>query len=314
MTEACRTTVVVITHDRRDQVTRTLDRLAELPERPPVIVVDNASRDGTAEAVARRHPHVTVLGSARNLGAAGRNLGVRHARTPFVAFSDDDSWWEPGALRTAERLFDAYPRLGLVAATVRTGSDGAPDPLNATLAGSPLGRPADLPGPEVLGFLACAAVARRSAYLEAGGYHPALFIGGEETLFAYDLAARGWGVCHVPDVVAVHRPSGGARPGRRAVMRRNAVLTAWLRRPPAVALRRTGALVADARRDPEAREALRGVAARLPAALRLRRPLPPAVEAAARRLDTAAGPATTPHGPGGTGGDLAVSTARRSNG
>ncbi|MEV6653617.1 glycosyltransferase [Streptomyces sp. NPDC051219] len=284
MSTDIRTTVVVITRDRRDQLRHTMDRLAELPERPPVIVVDNASGDGTAEAVRRLHPQVTVLTPCRNLGAVGRNLGVRHARTPYVAFSDDDSWWEPGALTVAERLLDAHPRLGLLAARI-LGPGGTPDPLNHTLATSPLGRAADLPGPQVLGFLACAAIARRDAFLEAGGYHPVLFFGGEETLLAYDLAACGWGVCHSPELVAMHCPVGGPRTGRPAVMRRNAVLTAWLRRPLTVALRHTRVLASEARYDPEARKALREMFGRLPAALRARRPLPTAVEAAARRLD-----------------------------
>ncbi|MER7112068.1 glycosyltransferase family 2 protein [Streptomyces sp. NPDC000229] len=285
MTADSRITVVVITHNRRDQVLGTLDRLTALPERPPVIVVDNASTDGTPEAVAARHPRVTVLAAGRNLGASGRNLGVRHARTPYVAFSDDDSWWEPGSLARAADLLDRHPRLGLLAACVRVGPEGEPDPLNGLLAGSPLDRAADLPGPPVLGFLACAAVARREAYLEAGGYHPVFFVGGEETLLAYDLAAHGWGVCHSPDVVAVHSPLGGVRPGRAAVQLRNAALTAWLRRPLAVAWRHTRGIAVRARRDPEARQALRDLLGRLPVVLRDRRPLPAAVEAAARRLD-----------------------------
>ncbi|GGU39658.1 glycosyltransferase [Streptomyces lavendofoliae] len=280
-----RTSVVVITHNRCGQLLDTLGRLAALPERPPVIVVDNASADGTPDAVAARHPCVTVLPAGRNLGAAGRTLGVRNARTPYVAFSDDDSWWEPGALARAADLLDRHPRLGLLAARVRVGPDGGPDPLDDLLAASPLDPAPDLPGPPVLGFLACAAVARREAYLEAGGYHPVFFVGGEETLLAYDLTARGWGVCHSPGVVAVHSPLGGVRPGRAAVQLRNAALTAWLRRPLAVALRHTRGLAERARREPEARAALYGLLGRLPVALRDRRPLPAAVEAAARRLD-----------------------------
>ncbi|MFG3506613.1 glycosyltransferase family 2 protein [Streptomyces sp. NPDC047821] len=285
MTTDSRTSVVVLTHNRREQLLATLDHLAALPERPPLIVVDNASTDGTPEAVAGRHPGVTVLRTGRNLGAPGRTVGVRHARTPYVAFSDDDSWWEPGALARAADLLDRHRRLGLLAARVRVGHGGPPDPLNDRLAASPLERAADLPGPPVLGFLACAAVARREAYLEAGGYHPIFFVGGEETLLAYDLAARGWGVCHCSDVVAVHSPLGGERPGRRAVQLRNAALTAWLRRPLTVALRQTRAIALRAPGDPEARRALRDLLGRLPAALRERRPLPAAVEAAARRLD-----------------------------
>ncbi|MGR4878682.1 glycosyltransferase family 2 protein [Streptomyces sp. LARHCF249] len=281
-----RTTVVVITHNRRKQLLHTLDRLAALPERPPVIVVDNASTDGTCEAVAAHHSEVTVLTPGRNLGAPGRNLGVRHATTPYVAFSDDDSWWEERSLSRAADLMDAHPRLGLLAARVRVGADGGWDPLSHTLANSPLAHAHDLPGPQALGFLACGAVARREAYLDAGGYHPILFLGGEETLLAYDIAAGGWGVCYCADVIAVHSPTGGERPGRRAVQRRNAALTAWLRRPLAVAWRDTRSLAADARHDPDARRALRELLSRLPRALRDRKSLPEAVESAARRLDT----------------------------
>lgn len=149
----------------------------------------------------------------------------------------------------------------------------------------PLGTDPELPGTRVLGFLGCAAVARRTAYLDAGGYHPLLFFGAEETLLAYDLAARGWGVAHCPEVVAHHHPAVTERRHRSAVVRRNELLTAWLRRPLPYALGRTRRLAAEARRDPAARRALRETLARLPAALRQRRPLPPEVERAARRVE-----------------------------
>ncbi|MGV9245729.1 glycosyltransferase [Streptomyces sp. NPDC003710] len=279
----------MITRNRLRSVLRTLDRLAALPERPPVIVVDNGSTEATVAAV-RAHPlGVRVLTPGRNLGAVGRNLAVRHATTPYVAFSDDDSWWAPGALETAADLFDAHPRLGLLAARTLVGPDGAEDPLNSVLANSPLPTAADLPGRSVLGFLACAAVVRRGAFLDAGGYHRVLFFAGEETLLAYDLAARGWGVVHVPSVTAHHHPDPGGRPGRSAVQWRNAVLTAWLRRPVAVALRHTVDLAAAAARGERgAGAALRGTLARLPAALKEREPLPERIEHAARLLDRAA--------------------------
>jgi GT2 family glycosyltransferase len=241
-----RISVAVITRDRRESLLRTLDRLAALPERPEVIVVDNDSGDGTARAV-RAHPSgPRLLTPGRNTGALGRNLAVRAATTPYVAFSDDDSWWEPGALAHAADLMDAHRRLGLVAARTLVGEGRAEDPLNAVLAGSPLpGRPG-LPGPRVLGFLACASVVRRDAFLEAGGFHRVLFFGGEETLLAYDMAAAGWDVCHVPAVVAHHHPDPdpGLRPGRPLTVLRNAVLTHWLRRPGSLALRETAALAA----------------------------------------------------------------------
>ncbi|POX46452.1 glycosyltransferase [Streptomyces sp. Ru72] len=278
----------MITRDRRDSVLRTLDQLADLPERPPVIVVDNGSSDATVDAV-RDHPlGARVLVAGRNTGALGRNLAVRHAVTPYVAFSDDDSWWAPGALDTAADVLDDHPRLGLLAARTLVGPQAAEDPLNAVLARSPLPPDPDLPGRPVLGFLACAAVVRRRAFLEAGGYHRVLFFGGEETLLAYDLAARGWGVSYVPSVTAHHHPDPGGRPGRSAVQRRNALLTAWLRRPVTVALGHTARLAAAAARgERDAAAALRGAIARLPAALRDREPLPARIEHAVRLLERA---------------------------
>jgi hypothetical protein len=68
-------------------------------------------------------------------------------------------------------------------------------------------------------------------------------------------------------------------------MRRNELLTAWLRRPLPHALARTRALAADARHDPQARRALHETLTRLPAALRARRALPPYLERAAHLLD-----------------------------
>ncbi|MFF8451085.1 glycosyltransferase family 2 protein [Streptomyces leeuwenhoekii] len=279
--------IVIATRNRSASLAVTLRHLLALPERPEIVVADNASTDGTRAMLARDFPRVRVLALPYNCGALARTHGVRALDTPYVAFSDDDSWWAPGALSTAARLFDEHPRLGLVAARTLVGPAEDPDPLNDVLATSPLGPATDLPGTQVLGFLGCAAVARRTSYLDAGGYHPLLFFGGEETLLAYDLAARGWGVTHCPDVVAHHHPDPGPRTGRPAVVRRNELLTAWLRRPLPYALARTRDLAAEARHDPHARRALREALGRLPAALRDRRPLPPHVERAARRLDGA---------------------------
>jgi GT2 family glycosyltransferase len=283
-----RVTVVIATRDRRPELLRTLDRLQHLPDRPPVIVVDNASADGSAAAVCERFPGVTLRVLPRNAGAAARNVGVALAATPYVAFSDDDSWWEPGALARAATALDADPRLGLVAARTLTGEAREPDPVNALMAGSPL---RDGGAAEVLGFLACSCVVRKEAFLRAGGFSPLLFFIGEERLLSYDLASAGWARRYLPEVVAVHEPSA-ARPAshlRRRVERRNLLLTAWLRRPVPVALAETLRLVRDAARDRDDRAALAAAARKLPAALRSRRRLPPEVERKVRVLTAAQG-------------------------
>lgn len=281
-------TIVVATRNRRHQLLRTLRRLHELPGRPPVIVVDNASDDGSPDAVREHFERVGVICLDRNEGAVARNIGARTATTPFVAFADDDSWWEPGALDRVVELFEEHPRLGLIAARVLVGEDRRTDPISEVMAASPLPETDGLPGRPVLGFLACAAVVRRDAFIEVGGFSRVVFFGGEETLLAWDLADRAWALRYVDDVIAHHDPVGqGREPDRRrALGRRNDVLVRWMRRPVRIAAAATAELVRDARHDPVARQALRGAVARLPAALGERRRLGPDVERAVDLLES----------------------------
>jgi GT2 family glycosyltransferase len=280
-------TVVIATRNRRFGLCATLERLSALPEQPDIIVVDNGSTDGTPAAVGQLFPDVELVALRRNRGASARNVGVRRARTRYVALTDDDSWWEPGTLTRAVTLLDAAPQVGLVTGATLVGPLDTPDPLNAVLAASPLSRDG-LPGPRVLGFLGCAAVTRREAYLAAGGYFWLLFIGGEEALLAYDLTARRWPIVYCPDIIVHHWPS----PIRDASRRRrqelcNRVLVAWLRRPLPCAARATARLARAAARDRVARRALAEAVLRLPVALLLRRRLPAGIEADIRRLEAA---------------------------
>jgi N-acetylglucosaminyl-diphospho-decaprenol L-rhamnosyltransferase len=278
--------VVVATRNRSDELLTTLGHLRALPEKPRVIVVDNGSTDGTREAVSRRFPEVEVVSLADNLGAAARNVGVRRLGTPYVAFSDDDSWWAPEALSRAADLFDAYPRLGLLAARILVGPEERVDPVCAEMQLSPLSHEVYLPGPTVLGFVACAAIVRRTAYLEAGGFEPRTFIGGEEDLLAADLAACGWGLSYVEDVVAHHHPSAvrDARTRRVATVC-NDLWFAWLRRPAGTAALHTLRTFAQTFRDADARSGLLQAMRSMPWVLRERRVVPDRVENQLRMLD-----------------------------
>jgi GT2 family glycosyltransferase len=270
----------VITRDRREALLRTLHRLVELHERPPIIVVDNGSSDGSVEAVRAQLPGIEVVALPDNRGAVARNVGMARAQTPFVAFCDDDSWWAPGALRAAAAHLAAAPRLAVLQARILVGPEERLDPACAAMAGSPLRRPEDAPGPVLLGFVACGAVVRRDALLAVGGFDDLLFFLGEEQLVAVDLASAGWYVAYVDDVVAHHHPALVHRdPRARArLQRRNALLTTWLRRPWPVVVRATLATAAGAP------GALLDAARRLPAVRRRRRPLPAEVEAGLRLL------------------------------
>jgi GT2 family glycosyltransferase len=263
---------------------RLFDLRRSLPKhRPPVILVDNGSSDGTTAWVAEHLPHIRVIALAENHGASARNVGVEAADTPYVAFADDDSWWAPDALDTAARIFEEHPRLALLAARMLVGDEEREDPICAQMAASPLGEVDGLPGPAILGFLACGAVVRRSAFLAAGGFDEVVFFGGEEERLALDLLAAGHQLCYAPDVVAHHHPSSSRNGARREVRwHRNRVLTALMRRPWPVVAR---AVVEAARDGRPGRAGVRAAARRSGVALAQRRVVPPEVERARRLLD-----------------------------
>lgn len=281
-----RVTVVIITHNRRAELLRTLAHMTALPDQAPMVVVDNASTDGTCDAVAGLFDQVTLLPCTRNLGSLGRNLAVRDVTTPYVAFCDDDTWWEPGALRRAADLLDTYPGLASVTARILVAPDLVEDPITPELRNSPVPGPAWLPGPALLGVLAGASMFRIDAFRGVGGFSPRFWLGGEEELLAIDLAAHGWWMCWAEDVVIQHAPSTARDPRRRRQLGiRNTLWTAWLRRPLGSALRRTGIMLRSIPRDRASvaavAEALRG----LPWVLRERQVVPPEVEHGLRLLE-----------------------------
>ena len=278
--------VVVITYQRREEALAAVGRLVALPERPPVVLVDNGSTDGTADAVRAYFPQVDVVALTENLGAVGRNIGVRRLSTPYVAFCDDDTWWEPGSLSRAAEVLDVYPRVGVLNARIVVEPAGVEDPIVAELRESPVPGPDWLPGPALGSFLAGASVVRREAFERCGGFSPRLWLGGEEELLATDLLTAGWELCYLEDLT-VHHQASVLRDShlRRRVGVRNTLWFTWLRRPLRPALRRTAHLARTVPRDRisalAAWDALRG----LPWLLAERRPRPPVVEARLVVLD-----------------------------
>ncbi|SNR30374.1 glycosyltransferase family 2 protein [Blastococcus mobilis] len=271
-------TVVVASQNRREDLLATLPR-----HEAPVILVDNASTDGTVEAVREAHPEVTVLPLERNQGAHGRTLGVARAGTTFAAFADDDSWWAPGDLARAVAIMRAHPRLAVLNARILVGEEERLDPVCTEMADSALGTAPDLPGPSLLGFVACGAIVRTEAFEAVGGFDPVVRFPGEEERLALDLAAAGWGLAYVDSVTVHHHPSPRRHaPGRRqAGIWRSKVLTAVMRYPVADL---TGVLATAVRSGRPGRAGLLRAVPDLPGALRRRRPIPPEVRAAVRLL------------------------------
>ena len=273
-------TVVVASRNRRDDLLVTLPR-----HEAPVVLVDNGSTDGTVDVVRATHPGVTVIALEQNQGAHARTVGTARAGTPFVAFADDDSWWAPGDLARAVTVMAAHPRLAVLNARILVGPEERLDPVCAEMARSPL--PGDgLPGPALLGFVACAALVRTEAFQQVGGFDPVVRFPGEEERLALDLATAGWQMAYVDEVTVHHHPSPRRdAPGRRqAGIWRSRLLTALMRLPAGDV---AGVLAEAVRAGRPGLTGLGHSLPDLPAALRRRRAVPPRVRADLRLLASA---------------------------
>ncbi len=275
--------VVMITHNRGTQVRAALQHLTELPEHPRIILVDNNSSDSTINIARSMGRSVQVVPLRRNFGGAGRNIGVVLAGTPYVAFSDDDSWWSPGSLERACHLFESHPRLGLLEARILVGPRQQLDPVCAIMATGPLASDGHdgtrLIGIPITSFIACGTIVRKAAFLQVGGFNRRFGVGGEEEVVALDMLRRGWQLAYREDLVAYHHPSAQRNVRRRQRHQvRNALWAAWLRRPASSALNVTWRIASSSVKEGPGRSGILDAVRGLPWVLPARNPIPRSID------------------------------------
>ena len=187
-------TAVFLAHNRKDELRESLGRMLTEsgypPDRLEVIVVDNASEDGTAEMIRSEYPAVTVVETGANLGAPGWNAGFRIAHGEYILILDDDAYLRPGALAKAVRAAREEDA-GLVSFTVVSSYDESFKFNDEYRTG-------------LLSYWGCAALVSRAALDELGGYDPNIFMWANELEFTMRLLDKGFVHLYLPDAVAVH--------------------------------------------------------------------------------------------------------------
>lgn len=190
-------------------------------------MLDNASRDGSAEMVRRHFPRVRLLESAENLGfARGYNRATQDAEGRHVFILNPDTVVQPGALGRLVAFLDGHPAAGAAAPRLLN-SDGSlqascrrfPTPLAAILRNTFLGRlvprnrharaylMADWDHSSVreVDWVSGAAMCvRRKTWEEVGGFDEGFFMYAEDMDWCLRAHHAGWGIYYVPDAVVTH--------------------------------------------------------------------------------------------------------------
>ncbi|MGH3783335.1 MAG: glycosyltransferase family 2 protein [Pseudonocardiaceae bacterium] len=197
-----------------------LDALAAQTRPHRLLVVDNASIDGTAQEIAEHitgHPQVLRL--ARNAGYAGAlAAALRQVRTPFMAWLNDDTQPEPGWLAALEQALDCDDTAAAAGSVLHTG-DGTVTSTGVALTRIGYGR--DTTGALPFGFCGGAALVRTDALRAAGGIPGSLFCYYEDTDTSWRLRLAGFGVLAVPSARVRHVGGASAVHGTPAFHRWN---------------------------------------------------------------------------------------------
>jgi GT2 family glycosyltransferase len=212
---AARASVILVNYNGREHLGGCLEALlGEDHDDVDVLVVDNASTDGSADYIHAHFPPVRVVRSATNLGyAAGNNLGVRESAGRILVFLNPDTVVEPGWLDPLIRPLETDPGIGMT--TARIVLLGQPQSLNTggndvhvsglTLCrgmGQPRGT---LTNPVEVGAVSGAAFAMRRDLFEAlGGFDEDYFTYMEDTDLSLRARLAGYRVWYTPESVVRH--------------------------------------------------------------------------------------------------------------
>ena len=245
-------TVIVVAHDVRDEVLACLASVEEhsAPVKAEVVLVDNDSRDGTAETVAEAFPKTEVVTLAANVGVAARNAGLRRARGRLRMFLDSDARLTAGALPELVGYLDGHPDVGLVGprlvyedGTLQLSARRFPPRFLPLMRRPPLGRLFEDSASvrrhlmaddrhdrtrEVEYVLGACQLFTAEAQAAAGEIDPRILFGPDDVDWCLRVRRAGLQVVYHPAATVVHgyRRSSAARPASRSALRQ---LTAFAR-------------------------------------------------------------------------------------
>ncbi len=224
-------TVAIVTKDRRGVLRQALESALAQHGQVEVLVVDDGSRDGTAEMVREAFPTVRLERFATSAGlVVRRNFAMRVATAPIVISIDDDAVFSaPDVVAQTVRDFD-HPRIAAVAVPYidvggsppRTGCDDilrqrAPDDTGRWVAAT---------------FRGTAYAMRRDAFLDLGGFRETIFHQGEEPDLSLRMLDAGW-LVRLGRAAPIHHFASPDRSLRRMDVygRRNEILLCFTRLP-----------------------------------------------------------------------------------
>ena len=218
--------VIVVTYQSLSTLRRCLDALRVQTLSPACVVLIDNSLDRECATLQKDYPHLLVECLGQNLGfAAANNRGVAMCQTEFVALLNPDAFPEPDWLEKLLVAAKSRPDCAAFASLQLLDSnpeliDGLGDAYHCSGAmwreahGQPRSEIDHISMRSIFSPCAAAALYRREAFLEVGGFDEDFFCYCEDVDLGFRLRLAGWGSALVPDAVVRHvvsSSSGGER-------------------------------------------------------------------------------------------------------
>ncbi len=208
---APRTTAVVSTWNKKEDLRANIESLrAQVLPFDDIVVVDNASRDGTPAMLAAEFPEVRriVMPHDRYGACETFNIGFASVHTELTAILDDDIVMPPDWLEKATRRLQREPATTAIVST-QVIEPGTPASYLASKAVNE--------ERYMSTFRGCASLARSAALKEAGYYDVRLFIYGNERDLTCRLLNLGYRVLQFPGCFVHHKTPFGIKMGKRSL-------------------------------------------------------------------------------------------------
>src|SRR3984885_2846971 len=246
--------VIIVGWNAKHYLELCLQSLADTPPRRSmeVIVVDNASSDGSAEMIESRFPHVKLIRSSENLGfSKGNNLGIRQCQGRYIALVNPDVIVFPGVLDTLADFLDQNPKVGNVGprvfnpdmtqqSTCRRFPTLWNNFCSATALATTFTKSRFFAGEHMFYFphdraiavnviVGCFSMIRRETFDEVGLLDEDLFMYGDDVDWCRRCWKAGWQVVFFPGARAIHDhgKTTASYPVRFAVAQQKSVLYYW---------------------------------------------------------------------------------------
>ena len=188
-------TVNILSFNRKEELRNTLTKVYEQDyNNIEIIVVDNASSDGSPEMVKEEFPNVKLIRMGKNVGIAGWNEGFKAANGEYVLVLDDDSYPIFDTIRVGIARLIKNTNVAIIACNVVPSSDYG---LQASNNLEELEKP-------VNNFVGCGAIIRKSVFSLLGGFKKELFLYFHEVEYSIRVVDAGWEIIYCPTSVIIH--------------------------------------------------------------------------------------------------------------